>query len=580
MENNESILRSFINSFIKDDFFVDIVNIGLYPSEFTNVTFSKENSMSNYIKNFLNDLVKSCKKLNVSNIKNIYEYVSLSISILNIKESKSSIVNYDNIFQHLLTPTLLQQKLIQFVINNRLPNSESFRKKIETITTNIQIFHEVQSISSSILLFDNFLEIAKKPNTIIETAKLFKESVIQLYNELSKLQSITKLESEKDYFIISDKESVNELTETEVEYIANNYSFFNTGYNFIDMNVDGIESGAVHVFAAPSNHGKSIFKVNLLNLMIRNNISDFDPNDAILFITLEDNIFKLKRRLCSIFGNIDAYTIKMLYKKSYILLKEKQYNKIVKDKISKIINNMIFDSIFRVTNNKVKLIVKQGDEGNFSAGDLSKFIDLLKVENSNTRLVFEDYIDVKSPTMPIYSQADEYFVQGIIVQEQRTLTKRYKIPIITSTQLKRGSDNISFPLESSMIGDSDKKRRYSDYLYLFRQDNMHDVFDPEIIKHVLQKNNISNGTINPKIRVHYDRLKEDLIPLEIKITKAKDSKRDQHGYLVFCKKNLRIYNNIEEYINDMDELDNNTKNLEAEIDNILDYITDEIDFNI
>lgn len=582
IDNRESILKSFINSFIKEDFFIDVVNVGLYPSEFTVASFSPENKFSTRVKKFFNDLIKICSNSGIQNIKQIKHYIELSSAILNIKDEKSSIINYDNVFQHFISPNIAQQKLLQFVVNNKLQSIDDFRKKIDVINTNIQIFYEVQSISGSIISFDNFLEIAKNPSTVIETVKMFKENVISLYNELSKLQCINKLETEKDYFIIGDLNSIKVLSESVVQHISSGYSFLKTGYDIIDNSVDGIESCAVHVFAAPSNHGKSIFKVNLAYRMIKENIDYFNKDDAVLFVTLEDDKYKLNRRLCSIFGNIDASVIKLLYTKTYTMLKNKFCDKqVISTKAIEIINKLIIDSVYKVTNGNIKIIIKQAEQNSFSAGDLSKFIDLLKTENINIKLIYEDYIDVKSPTLVNYSQFNDYDVHGIIVQEQQNLARRYKIPLITSTQLKRGSEALNFPLDVTMIGDSDKKRRFTDFLYLFRQDKLHGIFDSEVITSVVRASNIDeNNNINPKIRSYYDRIVSDLIPIELKIGKSKDSKRDQHGYMLFCNKNLRIYNNVEEYISDINELDKNTQQLEESIKNITDYIVNNIDLNI
>ena len=315
-ETKTSVLKSFISNFIKEEFFTDIINVGLYPSQFNAISFNNENNLTNYIKKFFGELIKSCKYLGISNLKQLQTYINLSTSILNTKETNSTIINYDNVFQHLISPDITQQKIIQNVLTQRLPSLEEFQKKVDHINTNIQIFYEVQSISGSISLFDNFIELSKKPNTVIETLKLFKESVISVYNDLSKLQSLNKIDAEKDYFIISDKESVKTLTSSVVDYIAQGYSLFKTGYKFIDLPLEGIESSSVHVFAAPSNHGKSLFKINLLEHIISNNINEFNKDDGILFVTLEDDKFKLKRRLCSIFGNVDFQLIKSLYHKS------------------------------------------------------------------------------------------------------------------------------------------------------------------------------------------------------------------------------------------------------------------------
>ena len=52
--------------------------------------------------------------------------------------------------------------------------------------------------------------------------------------------------------------------------------------------VGGIEAGNLHLICGPSNNAKSIFMINLLYKMAEMNKHEFDGNDIIIYITLED----------------------------------------------------------------------------------------------------------------------------------------------------------------------------------------------------------------------------------------------------------------------------------------------------
>ena len=65
--------------------------------------------------------------------------------------------------------------------------------------------------------------------------------------------------------------------------------------------------------------------------------------------------------------------------------------------------------------------------------------------------------------------------------------------------------------------------------------------------------------------VAYESLSKVLIPYEVKITKSKDGPKDKSKYLLFCTQNLRIYDSVEQYVNDRKELLENTRDLENKI---------------
>ena len=121
-----------------------------------------------------------------------------------------------------------------------------------------------------------------------------------------------------------------------------------------------------------------------------------------------------------------------------------------------------------------------------------------------------------------------------------------------------------------MIGDSYKKIRYSDFIYMMRMRDDKNFLSEGVREQVVLKKKSSDGilydSVSPEVLAIKDKLADVLVPLEIKITKSKDSEKNRSRFLLFCKENLRIYNNIDEYIHDAPMLKTNSSRLERDID--------------
>ena len=57
-----------------------------------------------------------------------------------------------------------------------------------------------------------------------------------------------------------------------------------------------------------------------------------------------------------------------------------------------------------------------------------------------------------------------------------------------------------------------------------------------------------------------------MIPFEVKITKAKDGEKGKTRYFLLCKQNIRLYNTVDEYLNDLNQLQINSTRLSSDID--------------
>lgn len=396
--DQKTLLKAFVSTFTSEEFMVDLVKITLHPSEFGAFSTEKSNSAIDYIKDFLKTLGEMARRLQLSTAKNIQSQIQAVNTLLTIRESSATLLTYENVFQHLATRDLITTKLIQKAIEHKLTDDESFRKLTDNVIDIIHAYYEVISVSSTITLLDNLQEAISDNNlTPFEALKNYKDLVITAYNDLSKLQSLSKAEAVSDHFIITDDASCENLADTLVTYIAKGFSVFKTGFDLFDNVLNGVESSSVHLLSAPSNHGKSLMCINMCKRMIEANISDFDKKDAILFVTTEDDIHKLSRRFISIFGNYKFESVRQLYAKAYDVTRTQQImgmsvdtNNQLNSQIQKMFKSLLKASLLKVTQGKVSLVLKHCNENSFSPGDLGRFLDRLKVEGYKPKLIFID----------------------------------------------------------------------------------------------------------------------------------------------------------------------------------------------
>ena len=571
--SQKSLLKSFISNFTSETFFAEIVSLVLYPADFGNsATLMKSDSIIDYFRSFLKDIVLTATKYNFSNQIQIRRQTELISSILAVRESTPFVVSYDNISQYINVPDLAAKKVLQTAISNKITSLDNFKEGLSTTINIINAYNEIKSIASNLLLYDYLIDsVDQNTQSIFESIKSYRDLVINSYNDLSKLQILNKIDKATDYYVVKDEKTTKILTNALVDYVSSGYNFFKSGYELFDKHVEGFESASVHIVSAPSNHGKSIFLINLLRNVIMHNLEEFNENDAVVFLTLEDNIPKVIRRISSIFGNYKPGVIKELYRESNQRIKQGVKLDVdvknIQESVSGIFTTILNAAIKDVTQFKLSIVIKHCSENTFSIGDLSKFVDQLRVtDNVNVKLIVMDYIDCARPTMDGFKVGDEYTNQGIIVQELKKLAANLNIPILTATQNSRTSENLTGPMSNQLIGDSYLKVRYSDYLYMSRMCDNRTFLDTEVAHHVIQKD-LSNAS--PSDLAVYNSLGKVLIPYEVKITKAKDGTKNKAKFMLFCTENLRIYDTVEQYIKDRKQLNSNTSDLEKKIQEML-----------
>lgn len=577
MSSTNLILSRFLTKFTNIDFFKEIVNISLYPSDFTvSVGVNAQESLPLVIKKFFNNLEKMVSLYNPSDKQNIKKFIETANSILTIRNQGQGLLTYDTIDQHFTSSSAIIKKLIDDVKNDKIEDENIFRQKINNLVLNINYFYDFQKALASMTEVHNFLNDIEKPETsIIEVVEKYKNMAIQLNSDLSQLNTVNHNESSVDYYVMDDVSSITDISSSITNYILDNYSFYSCGLDAYDCSVSGFESSSVHIIASPSNGGKSMTLANLFWRLAMNNTSEFNKNDAALYITCEDDTIKTTRKFMAIFGNYDYRLIRDLYKKIhefFITIKKSNNNELInqaKEIVTNLFKDVLDDSIVKTKKGDLKIIFKYAPENTLSAGDITKQLELYKHQGINIKYIIIDYLDVMKPTLNINNVSDDYNTAGYITQELRTLSRLYGIPVITASQTTRAGDDVQKSMNNSLIGESWKKIKFSDFVYMQRIRDDINILSPEVASKILKPNSKYDNTDSPHILSIKDELIDVLKPIEITVTKSKEQGKGYSTFMLFCVKNLRIYNTIDEYVDDMIEFNKLNKKLKQKIDNTI-----------
>jgi replicative DNA helicase len=507
------------------------------------------------------NVIDKSKIEQILNNETKYHILLFTKEVLNAKENNSSLFNNlsekENIFELIYSNhdkiqsfiENLKQKINTIVNEGRSELTDIYLKEAFDV---IELFNEIKNINNIAADYEILLKNINenKITSIYSLLNQFKEVIQNSYIKI--VESSVSKEKEKNDIL--EKHSIitfgsSSLSETITDYITDQYDILPTGLRFIDDVMGGLESENTYMFCAPSNHGKSLMLIDIGKSVIKTNINEFDKNDVILHITLEDNKVKLSRRIFTIFGNYPPRIIKKLYytinKKYRYLLKTQPNNSELinyfKSYINTIFHNLEVDSIKSITKDKVLYMIQDQSDGNYSSSNLLNTLTILKLKGYRVRLILLDYIDLMTSSKKLDKEYDEH---GQIVKDLRSIAKEYHVPIVSVTQLKRETENPKVPLTNTTMGDSYKKVRFSDYIFMLRQ--LYDFSIDEILNYYP-----INKYTTPE---EYNNLIEQILPAEYAITKVKDSDKtlsnNDKKYLLFSKFNLRFYDNVEELYND------------------------------
>lgn len=274
------------------------------------------------------------------------------------------------------------------------------------------------------------------------------------------------------------------------------------------------------------------------------------------------DIYKLQRRFGSILGNVDQTIPKQMYISISNLLKNQSDDYSINN-IKNLFKNFIDTSLYETVGKYVPFVLNHFRE-QITPTTVKQLIDYYDSKKMKVRAVFIDYMDCMTPSNSKYTDYTDYNSHGILTQELRNLAQEYLVPVITITQAIRGTENADF-MTNDNIGDSIKKVRYADYIYMVRLRRDLALLSDEVKSHVINPQDLQDNTATTFTDLQ-NQNNDKLIPFEIKITKAKDGDRDMVRYHVFSGHNLRIYQWLNEYYADVPIMKNNISKLNAAIE--------------
>ncbi|MEO5348920.1 MAG: DnaB helicase C-terminal domain-containing protein [Magnetococcus sp. YQC-3] len=552
------LYNSFLVNFINVEFLSNLINVLLYQSNL-NVINSSEGEVSTFIKKFLVRLRKDLTNSHNLNLPVLQcrDLINTCEKILTIKNDFSSmVINYDNIFNHFSKLNNSTTTVLKNIQENRITETLEFRKKLDDILKAIQTYNKLIEVAlPGLLQLGTLMEESNQGGTSpTEWLKNYTDVLHKGYSTLSSLKELSKDETLTDYMIFSDKNSVGPIVKDLMTFLGNSFKRYLTGYPVIDDSAGGIESSSVTIISGPSNHAKSIFMINIVKNILQ--LNEWKENDAILFVTLEDDKFKLLSRAMSIFGNINNKMVKDSYERTGTLENKNINHRINLDKFW---NNKLNESIITITKNSCNLIIKHSVENSFSMNDVNIFIDKMKLEGKNIKFVAIDYIDVMQSSFSRYSSTtDDYQLHGDIVLNMRDTAKSKGVPILTISQNNRSSEDEKFQSNKNM-GGSIKKIRYADLIIMINQDTKIDILDPQVLNDVNGTNLININTVNAK---------KEGVPFQVTITKNKNGDRDVVKWHIFSKVNLRIYHDAAIYNSELKHCEKISKMMNDELNNL------------
>ncbi len=165
------------------------------------------------------------------------------------------------------------------------------------------------------------------------------------------------------------------------------------------------------------------------------------------------------------------------------------------------------------------------------------------------------------PTNSRYSNYNDYDAQGAIIQELRLASRVYKMPVISITQNNKASEVPGAEMSNALIGDSYKKIRYSDYVYMLRMRNELDLLSPQVKGDVCEDQNEDLSIMDMS-----GKYIQTIVPFEVKITKAKEGKKNIVKFHLFAGMNLKIYDSLAAFFMDLAPFKQESANLQNNID--------------
>jgi replicative DNA helicase len=590
--SGNKLIKKIIEQFFNNDFVIDLARY-VINIEYSETNKTKLNLLSDILSEISTQLIQRenerIKKLitelkqtladetlsfdNVSVIRDNITYLEQYKKFLNsIKKKIDVITELIRLKHNLIEPDLIYDEISEkaerilpilnitsidnLLVEDNDDNNDEYFKKVENKIKQLNIkWTELKTVLDTLMEYETLvtkISIGQENNeSLSELIKQISEYVHKTSIELTKIYVSDDLGATNQNKKLFERLSLIQATDDYIidelnSYINQSFVSFDTGLTIFDNRLNGIESGAVYLIAAPTNHGKTLFLIQTLYSLIASNINHFNEKDAILFVTLEDSNIKVLNRIYSVFGNYQYKHLVQLQKNFKILseyVKNKhpekigEFNELVKDVYAYIKER----SIDKVTKGKVEIFVQDAREkkNEYSVVDIITTIEQLKTLGYNVRAIFIDYVELMSSTK---KYEKEYSEQGQIVIDLRNLANTYMIPVIAATQLNRAAEDSSIELTNQVIGDSYNKAKFSDYVIMIRQIKTDIGIIPNETENESEQNN-KRGRRKRKTHPEISEIIRTLLPISETQTRIKDILRDRFPVTEFPNFKKLLYDN-------------------------------------
>jgi replicative DNA helicase len=285
--------------------------------------------------------------------------------------------------------------------------SEEDRKSLNELKNKLSSIEGPFNKDELIQNTERFLKERHVYKTIVNVAEKFSDQTLNIEEIL--------VDFEKAYNI-SLKENLGHWyfddIDSHIKDLTTIYKPIPTGWKFFDEKTEGgLFPKTLTVFAGQVNVGKSIVLGNISTNMLL-------ADQNVLLISLEMSEFMYSKRISTQLTQIPHTDLKMFTEE----LKEQL------DHIKKSISS--------------KLVVKEYPPKTVTVRHIDSFITKLKHKGFNPDIVVIDYINL---IHPIAKNLNSYESVKEIAEHLRALAFKHNLPIVSATQLNRGSFNTASP---------------------------------------------------------------------------------------------------------------------------------------
>jgi replicative DNA helicase len=247
-----------------------------------------------------------------------------------------------------------------------------------------------------------------------------------------------------------------------------------TGFSLLDGSLmrGGFEPSRLYVFCGSPGSGKSTLLNNFIYRAAEQGFKDNSKKNVFIYVTLENTIEEsLMRTYMPMFG------------------------KTIPGMIRDITNGVNIKSLIQSKMNDTNstIVMKYFPAMSISTIDLMGVIDdvISEYGKESIRGLYVDYLDL----LRTETKYDLYRLElGHITLSLKTLAVEYNIPVITASQLGRGSYRVtdSKDLNLDQVTESIKKVEHADFIMLLSQDSLTgNIVHAKIGKHRAGKKNVS-----------------------------------------------------------------------------------------